>query len=154
MKKSSNPRNLSLHDIDLESFFSSTYSNTCTNPSRHLTVGDNRSVSTYLKFVSDQIISNKMMDRVQDLMDSATSNPLSFSPTKVKLLNSLNIQLTESMLAGEWLCAPNNAKLLVPFHTGKKSAMYNTKLFQWDHLEQLQHHTITSDFDHSNTDPK
>jgi hypothetical protein len=117
-------------------------------------VGDNRSVSTYLKFVSDQIISNKMMDRVQDLMDSATSNPLSFSPTKVKLLNSLNIQLTESMLAGEWLCAPNNAKLLVPFHTGKKSAMYNTKLFQWDHLEQLQHHTITSDFDHSNTDPK
>jgi hypothetical protein len=58
-------------DIDIASYFSSSYSNICSPNPRMLSSGNQQSVDTYTKFILEQVKKYKLEERLQTLADKA-----------------------------------------------------------------------------------
>jgi len=92
-------------DIDLHSFFSSTYSDIYKIPPRCLTSGNKSSIDKYITYISEQINTHKIPQRIQSLLTKADQPTPSFESVDKHLLNSIYTQVTEILLAGERLCS-------------------------------------------------
>jgi len=70
-------------DIDMASYFSSSFSDLGNNPPRSLTSGNKRSVDTYIKYVSEQLDNHNIERRISDLYRSLSeiSTIFSYFPT-------------------------------------------------------------------------
>jgi hypothetical protein len=153
-----------LFDIDLEKFFSSSYSDIYSISPRSLTSGNLRSVTSYLKYVSEQVSIHKLEEKVYPLAEKAHSNPSGFTLLDAECLNKLDAHLTDIMLTGERLCSnrrnqrqwwsPTQREIGRTYSYWKqKSNMENKKLIQWEHLSRLRKYTSISDEDHITLDP-
>jgi len=90
-----------LLDIDLSSFFSSSFSDLSTHHPRSLALGNKQLVDYYLKYVSDKFNDHKILQRVELLYTIIRDNPSMISKEDIENLNSIDNQITEIMLAGE-----------------------------------------------------
>jgi len=66
-------------DLDMETFFSTSFSDLSNNPSRNLTSGNKWSVDTYIKFVNQQIQDHNIERRLSDLYTTISANLDNFS---------------------------------------------------------------------------
>lgn len=151
-------------NLDLGSYFSSTFSDISSPAPRLLTSGNLGSTKSYIKYVTEQITIHKLVECMENLFANATSPTHTFSSDNVIHLNKLDSQLTEIMLSAERLCSrrsiqrhlwsPQRGKIARTFLYWKQKAnMSTTKLFYWHHLDQLWHSTDISEKDHAITDP-
>jgi hypothetical protein len=92
-------------DIDMASYFSSSFSDLGNNPPRSLTSGNKRSVDTYIKYVSEQLDNHNIERRISDLYRSLSEISTIFSTFQRDQLNNIDTQVTEILLAGERQCA-------------------------------------------------
>jgi hypothetical protein len=148
-------------DIDLESFFSLKYSSMADASPRMLSAGNNKTVDTYIDYVTKQIHDHKLTERIESLQ-SLFSNPHDFADDHTKKLNLIDTQLTEIMLAGKRVCSKNwkiNRQWWSPeqrrigrtfSYWKQKLVMSKKKLINWHHLDQLRIHNEISDNDHIN----
>jgi hypothetical protein len=148
-------------DIDLESFFSLKYSSMADASPRMLSAGNNKTVDTYIDYVTKQIHDHKLTERIESLQ-SLFSNPHDFADDHTKELNLIDTQLTEIMLAGKRVCSKNwkiNRQWWSPeqrrigrtfSYWKQKLVMSKKKLIKWHHLDQLCIHNEISDNDHIN----
>jgi len=88
-------------DLDLTSFFSSSFSDLTTRTPRSLTSGNKKSVDNYLKLVAERFTDHKFFQRVEELYDIVTSNPSTFSAQNIKSFNTIDSQITDTMSAAE-----------------------------------------------------
>ncbi len=88
-------------DLDLTSFFSSSFSDLTTQTPRSLTSGNKKSVDNYLKLVAERFTDHNFFQRVEELYDIVTSNPSTFLAQNIKSLNMIDSQITDIMSAGE-----------------------------------------------------
>ncbi len=150
-----------IFDLDLKSFFSSTYSDISQPVPRVLTTENERSVTKYIDYVSQQIINHNIHDQIKDLYKCAADKEWSITETETS--NKLNDQLISIMLVGEQQCSPRKQQcqpwspqqrvIAITFSYWKqKLAMANKKLFHCGHLDQLWHHTDITDSDHQTRD--
>ncbi len=147
-------------DIDLHSFFSSTYSDIYKIPPRCLTSGNKSSIDKYITYISEQINTHKIPQRIQSLLTKADQPTPSFESVDKHLLNSIYTQVTEILLAGERLCSrkttqwqpwsPLQREIARTYSYWRQKLIMSAKnLFRWDHLEPLQRHTSILDEDHA-----
>ncbi len=150
-------------DIDFHSYFSSSYSDLFDPAPQSLTANNEKSVSSYIKYVTEQVEHHKMDCCLSSLFQKATQSLLTFSDEDHIELNLIDQQLTIAMLNGEKLCSrkqtqrqPWSPKLCSIGRTfaywKQKRAMSQKKLFHWSHLHQLRSHTDIMDVDHHNID--
>ncbi len=88
-----------IFDLDIESYFKSSYLDIAPNPPRSLTSVNGKSN------VTKQIHLHKLVDRIDILLQKATNASLSFMESDARDLNDIDTQLTETMLSSERLCA-------------------------------------------------
>jgi hypothetical protein len=92
-------------NIDLQSFFSSSYSQLQDQIPRVLTPGNEQSVNTYIKYVQDQVGHHRLDEHLSDIFCKATQSPTTFTTDDAIELNLIDEQLTVAMLARERLCS-------------------------------------------------
>jgi len=88
-------------DLNMEKFFNSSFSEVMDTPSRILSSRNKKSVDLYIKCVSDQIETYKLLSKIEEIY---SANPSTFASDHASLLNNIDAQLTDIMLAGERLC--------------------------------------------------
>jgi len=153
-----------LFDIDVQTFFSSSYSDISQNPPRSLTSGNLKSVTTYLKYLSEQISTHKLEEKVYILAEKAQLDVKSFSQDDSKTLNQIDSLLTTIMFNGERLCSnrrnqrqwwsPTQREIGRTYSYWKqKSNMEVKKLIHWDHLSRLRNYTSILEKGHLSLDP-
>jgi hypothetical protein len=151
-------------DIDLASHFSSSYSDLGSQSPRMLTSGNRRSVKIYTEFVSNQVKTHKLAERVQTLMEKASNPDTSFTRDDAIALNLIDDQLTSFMLGGEKKCArkhvqrqswsPHQREIARTFsYWHQKAIMEAKKQINWTHLNQLHNYTAITEADHLSIDP-
>jgi hypothetical protein len=151
-------------DIDLNKYFSSTYSKISTVPPRLLTLGNLKSIRSYIKSVTEQVEHHKLEDKVNSLVEKALQQPEAFILEDAESLNKIDSQLTEIMLSAErtysqrciqrqyW--SPTQREVVRTFSYWKqKDIMASKRSINWDHLNRLQRYTSISEGDHSSLDP-
>jgi len=152
-----------IFDVDVHSYFSSSFSNLYDPAPRSLTANNEKSVSSYIKYVSDQVKHHKLDYRLSSLLQKAIQSPGTFLNDDHFELNQIDQQLTIVMLNGEKSCSrkqtqrqPRSPKLCSIGRTyaywKQKWSMSQKKIFHWKHLHQLKSHTDITDPDHHNTD--
>jgi len=92
-------------DIDLEKFFSSSYADISSISPRALTSGNVKSVTSYLKYISEQISTHKLEEKVSILVEKAQLDPMGFAEEDSNDLNQIDSHLTTIILNGERLCS-------------------------------------------------
>jgi hypothetical protein len=123
-------------DINLAGHFNSTFSEIHSMPPRSLTSGNKSSVDAYLSYVHKQIDIHNISDRVDKLF-TITQGSL-FDCTEVtRQLNTIDMQLTEILLAGEKQCSKINICIKTgnlnhnssqgPFHIGSRRNLWYKK---------------------------
>jgi hypothetical protein len=88
-------------DLDLNKFFSSSYSDIMSVSPRLLTSGNLKAVTSYIKYITDQVKIHRIEDKVNTLGDKVAHNPSDFNQEDAAELNHLDLHLTETMLSGE-----------------------------------------------------
>jgi len=151
-------------DIDLNKYFSSTFSDIFTVSPRLLTSGNLKSVRLYIKSVTKQVEHHKLEDKVNSLVEKIIQQPEAFTFEDAENLNKIDSQLTEIMLSAERWCSqqriqrqywsPTQREVARNFSYWKqKDIMISKKLINWDHLNRLRRFTNVSKGDHSSLDP-
>jgi hypothetical protein len=94
-----------IFDINICDYFQSFYSDVHTVSPRMLAANNTRSISTYTKYVTDQILHHNIPKKLDQLIASRTPVTGSLSPHDAQLLNSIDKKITQILLAGERQCA-------------------------------------------------
>jgi hypothetical protein len=92
-------------DINLETFFQGQYSDLPISQPRGLSSGHSPSISSYIKYVNEQIDSHELWTRVKEIHNTALNNPAVFPENLMREMNKIDSQLTEILLAGEHQCS-------------------------------------------------
>jgi hypothetical protein len=92
-----------IFDLNMEQFFNSSFFKVMDTPSRILSSGNKKSVDTYIKFVSEQIDNHNLLSKIEEIYAAIDLNPSSLTAAHVhvSLLNNIDDQLADIMLAGE-----------------------------------------------------
>jgi hypothetical protein len=122
-----------IFDLNMEQFFNSSFSEVMDTPSRILSIGNKKSVDTYIKFVSEQIENHNLLSKIEEIYSAIDLSPSSLTAAHVSLLNNIDDQLTNIMLAGERLCtkrtqqrqfwSPEQRRIARTFHIGGKNPL-------------------------------
>jgi hypothetical protein len=92
-------------DLDLGSHFSSAYSDLYPQQPRMLTFGSQKSSKTYINYVTEQVANHNLVQRMDHLIQKATSPLSPFSAEDAIKLNKIDSQLTEIKISAERLCS-------------------------------------------------
>jgi hypothetical protein len=150
-------------DFDLEAYFSTTFSALATFPTQTLSSGNKKTVDACLNYVHDQLDYHKIWQHTTDLLAIAKGNPEDLTDFHKSILNTLDTQVTEILLAGENQCSKRHINRL-PWspkqqimarnfsYWKQKLVMAKKKLFYFCHLDLLRKNTEVSDEEHSNFD--
>jgi len=88
-------------DVNLKRFFSSTFSDASYCPPQSLSSGNGKSVTKYINYVSVQFLIHKIPARLQSLHNKIDSSSGTLQDDDADLLNLIDTQVTEILLAGE-----------------------------------------------------
>lgn len=141
--------------LDLRSFFSANYLDICSLYPRSSTSGNESSVLAYIKYVNEQMTTHKIPERVQQMLDFFLNTPGPLPLKEANQLNTLDEQITEILLSGEWQCAkrghqchpwsPQQREIARMFSYWKqKLVISKQRLFRWDQLDRHCAHTSIS----------
>jgi hypothetical protein len=128
-----------------------------------LTSGNQKSSTTYINYVTEQVANHNLIQRMDSLIQKVTSPLHHFSKEDAIKLNKIVSQVTDNMLSSERLCSkhanqcqywsPQLRSIAKAFSCWKqKATMAMKKLFLWDHLNRLCTYTNISDSEHEITD--